>query len=159
MQDNQLFSGTVLENICLGDPNPSLQKAIQAAKDAQAHEFVTVLSEGYSTKVGEGGVQLSGGQRQRICVARAFYSDPPILILDEATSALDAATERKLMEFIKDRSKRRTTILIAHRLNTVTHADYIYVFEKGKITEKGSHEQLLARQGKYFNFFRRQFVA
>jgi ATP-binding cassette subfamily B protein len=156
MQENGLFSGSVLDNIALGDPQPSFARAMNAARLADAHDFIGKLSEGYSTNLGESGVGLSGGQRQRINIARALYLDPPILIMDEATSALDALSEQAIVKNIKERQQKRTTVIIAHRLNTVMHADKIYVMSAGKLVESGSHAELLAAQGFYFDLFRKQ---
>ncbi|ACB51063.1 ATP-binding protein of ABC transporter [Crocosphaera subtropica ATCC 51142] len=148
-QDVFLFHGTVKENIAYGNPNATDAKIIQAAKLAEAHEFIENLYQGYDTIVGERGQKLSGGQRQRIAIARAILKDPPILILDEATSAVDNETEAAIARSLDKITAQRTTIAIAHRLSTIRHSDCIYVMEFGKIVEQGTHEQLLEKQGIY----------
>ncbi|MEC4986519.1 MAG: ABC transporter ATP-binding protein [Oscillatoria sp. PMC 1068.18] len=155
-QDVFLFHGTVRENIAYGSPDASLNEVIEAAKIAEAHEFIMQLPQEYETIVGERGQKLSGGQRQRIAIARAVLKDPPILILDEATSAVDNETEAAIARSLERIIENRTTIAIAHRLSTIRHADCIYVMEYGKIVEKGTHEQLLAKNGIYANLWRVQ---
>ncbi|MBL9038995.1 MAG: ATP-binding cassette domain-containing protein [Archangium sp.] len=157
VQDNSVFSGSILENIALGDPSPSFNRVMEAAVAADAHEFIAKLPDGYSTLLGEGGSGLSGGQRQRLNIARAFYRDPPILVMDEATSALDAISEQRIVRGIKKRKK--TTIVIAHRLNTIMHADTIVVLDNGHLVELGNHFALMERRGLYFDLFRRQMSA
>ncbi|WP_107669887.1 ABC transporter ATP-binding protein [Cyanothece sp. BG0011] len=148
-QDVFLFHGTVKENIAYGNPNATDAEIMQAAKLAEAHEFIENLYQGYDTIVGERGQKLSGGQRQRIAIARAILKDPPILILDEATSAVDNETEAAIARSLEKITTQRTTIAIAHRLSTIRHSDCIYVMEFGKIVEQGTHEQLLEKQGIY----------
>ncbi|MBE6184185.1 MAG: ABC transporter ATP-binding protein [Bacillus sp. (in: Bacteria)] len=156
LQDNILFSESVRSNILLGNPNASEEEVVQAAIAANAHEFITGLSEGYDTKVGERGVKLSGGQKQRIAIARVFLKNPPILILDEATSALDLESEHLIQEALDKLAKNRTTFIVAHRLSTITHADRIILIEDGEIKEMGTHEQLMNKQGLYYNLFQIQ---
>lgn len=155
-QDVFLFTGTIRENILYGYPQASEEQMIAAAKKAQIHEFVLSLPRGYDTNVGERGVKLSGGQKQRISIARVFLKDPPILILDEATSSLDTATEQEIQEALYELSRDRTTLIIAHRLSTVRHADQIVVLDQGRIQEQGTHEQLLAKKGVYAGLCYRQ---
>ncbi|MCM3024477.1 ABC transporter ATP-binding protein/permease [Weizmannia ginsengihumi] len=156
LQDNILFSESVRSNILLGNPNASEEEVVQAAIAANAHEFITGLSEGYDTKVGERGVKLSGGQKQRIAIARVFLKNPPILILDEATSALDLESEHLIQEALDKLAKNRTTFIVAHRLSTITHADRIILIEDGEIKEMGTHGQLMNKQGLYYNLFQIQ---
>ena len=156
-QDVFLFSGSVRENITYGSPEKSEEDMIRAAKHANIHDFVMTLPQGYDTEVGERGVKLSGGQKQRISIARAFLKNPPILILDEATSALDNMTEMQVQEALSHLSDGRTTIVVAHRLSTVKNADEILVLTQGKITERGSHEELVAANGLYEQLYRYQF--
>jgi subfamily B ATP-binding cassette protein HlyB/CyaB len=159
VQDNSILIGTVLSNIALGDTSPNLTRATQAAKLAEAHDFIMGLPEGYQTNVGgEHGVSMSGGQRQRISIARAIYRSPSVLILDEATSALDTITEKKVMNNLYTSLKNVTCFIIAHRLNTIVDADRIVVIKDGKIKEVGSHEELMKKQGVYYNMFRKQIA-
>ncbi|WP_394237902.1 ABC transporter ATP-binding protein [Niallia oryzisoli] len=155
-QDNILFSESVKENILLGNPLATDEAVIEAAKAANAHEFIMNLPEGYDTKVGERGVKLSGGQKQRVAIARVFLKNPPILVLDEATSALDLESEHQIQETLDKLAKDRTTFVVAHRLSTITHADRIVLIEHGKIVEIGSHEELMALQGHYYKLFQVQ---
>jgi len=155
-QDNILFSESVKSNILLGRPGASDEDVIQAAKAANAHDFIMSLPEGYDTKVGERGVKLSGGQKQRVAIARVFLKNPPILILDEATSALDLESEHLIQEAIEKLAKDRTTFVVAHRLSTITHADRIVLIEHGEIVEDGSHDELMAKQGGYHRLFQVQ---
>ena len=148
-QDVFLFHGTVLENIIYGSPSATLIEAIEAAKIAEAHEFIELLPQGYDTVVGERGQKLSGGQRQRLAIARAILKNPPILILDEATSAVDNETEAAIQRSLDRITQNRTTIAIAHRLSTIRNADRIYVMEQGKLVEQGTHDALLKQQGIY----------
>lgn len=148
-QDNILFSDTVKENILLGRPDATFEEVVAAAKMANAHDFIMTLPNGYDTEVGERGVKLSGGQKQRLSIARIFLNDPPILILDEATSALDLESEAIIQDALETLSHDRTTLIVAHRLSTITHADRIVVIENGQIVESGSHEELMQRQGAY----------
>ena len=155
-QDVFLFHGTVAENIAYGSFEASLAEIIEAAKIAEAHEFIMQLPQGYDTIVGERGQKLSGGQRQRIAIARAVLKNPPILILDEATSAVDNETEAAIQRSLERITMERTTIAIAHRLSTVRNADCIYVMEQGNIVERGRHEELLEQGGIYASLWRVQ---
>ena len=155
-QDVFLFHGTVKENIAYGNNTATEAQIIEAARIAEAHEFISNLPQGYDTIVGERGQKLSGGQRQRIAIARAVLKNPPILILDEATSAVDNETEAAIAKSLEKITRNRTTIAIAHRLSTIRHADCIYVLEYGKIVERGTHEELLAKEGVYNNLWRVQ---
>lgn len=152
-QDNILFSDTVKENILLGRPTATDEEVVEAAKIANAHEFIMNLPQGYDTEVGERGVKLSGGQKQRLSIARIFLNNPPILILDEATSALDLESESIIQEALDVLSKDRTTLIVAHRLSTITHADKIVVIENGHIVETGTHRELIAKQGAYEHLY------
>ena len=155
-QDVYLFHGTVRENIAYGSFGATLDEIVEAAKIAEAHEFIQQLSDGYDTIVGERGQKLSGGQRQRLSIARAVLKDPPVLILDEATSAVDNETEAAIQRSMARITVGRTTIIIAHRLSTVRHADRIYVLEQGKVKEYGRHEDLLQTDGVYASLWRVQ---
>ena len=152
-QDVYLFSGTVFENIEYGRPGATRDQVIAAAKQAGAHGFITELSNGYDTYVGERGVKLSGGQKQRISIARAFLKNPPIMILDEATSALDNESEKIVQESLEKLSKGRTTFTIAHRLSTIKNATVILVLTEKGIEEKGTHGELMAKGGVYYNLY------
>lgn len=149
LQENFLFNRSVRDNISVTDPGISLDAVIQAAKLAGAHEFISEMPEGYDTHVGEHGSNLSGGQRQRIAIARALVNNPRILIFDEATSALDFETERVIQNNMRAMCKGRTVFIIAHRLTSVRHADHIIAMDKGRIVERGTHEELLALGGYY----------
>ena len=155
-QDVFLFHGTVAENIAYGSFEASNREIVNAAKIAEAHEFIAQLPEGYKTIVGERGQKLSGGQRQRIAIARAVLKNPPILILDEATSAVDNETEAAIQRSLERITKNRTTIAIAHRLSTVRNADCIFVMDEGRVIESGQHEQLLEHDGVYASLWRVQ---
>jgi ATP-binding cassette subfamily B protein len=148
-QDVFLFHGTVRENIAYGTFDASLEAIVEAAKIAEAHEFITALPNGYDTIVGERGQKLSGGQRQRLSIARAVLKDPPVLILDEATSSVDNETEAAIQRSMERIIVGRTTIVIAHRLSTVRNADRIFVLERGVLREHGRHEELVAAEGIY----------
>jgi subfamily B ATP-binding cassette protein MsbA len=156
-QDLFLFSGTIRENIRLGKPGASDEEFLAATKAAHAHDFIMGFENGYDTQVGEQGTQLSGGQRARISIARAFLKNAPILLLDEPTAALDAESEKEVQRALDDLRKSRTTLLIAHRLHTVMAADKICVVDDGGIVETGTHQELLARRGRYHAFYRLQF--
>lgn len=153
LQDNFLFSGSVRENILLGNPGSSEEAVYEAAKAANAHDFIMELPKGYDTEVGERGVKLSGGQKQRIAIARVFLKDPPILILDEATSALDLESEHLIQQSLQQLSRSRTTLIVAHRLSTITHADQIIVMKNGTIAERGTHNQLMDKAGVYAQLY------
>ncbi|MDH2879599.1 ABC transporter ATP-binding protein [Bacillus cytotoxicus] len=158
LQDNLLFSDTIRANILYGNPNATDEEVIAAARAAQIHDFILALPDGYHTIVGERGVKLSGGQRQRIAIARVFLKNPSLLILDEATSALDLENERYIQEALQTLAADRTTIIIAHRLATITHVDTIVYIENGEIKEKGSHEQLMEKRGLYYNLYQLQHI-
>ena len=149
MQDTILFAATIRENITFGRPDANEDEIIQAAKDAQAHEFISAMPEGYDTPVGERGVTLSGGQKQRLSIARALLTDPRILILDDATASVDSNTERLIQAALDRLMENRTTFVIAHRLSTVRRADVILVLENGRIAARGTHEELLASSPLY----------
>ncbi|KRG10559.1 ABC transporter ATP-binding protein [Lederbergia galactosidilytica] len=153
LQDNILFSESVKANILIGKPEATDEEVCRAAKAANAHDFIMKLSNGYNTMVGERGVKLSGGQKQRVAIARVFLKNPPLLILDEATSALDLESEHLIQEALDILAKDRTTFIIAHRLSTITHADRIVLIEHGQITEIGTHEELMRKQGNYYRLF------
>lgn len=158
LQDSILFSESVKENILMGKPDATDEEVIAAAKAANAHEFITNLPEGYDTKVGERGVKLSGGQKQRIAISRVFLKDPAILILDEATSALDLESEALIQDSLERLAHDRTTLMVAHRLSTITHADQILVIDNGQLAEQGTHEELLQKRGVYFKLFQVQNI-
>jgi ATP-binding cassette subfamily B protein len=154
-QDIFLFSRSLSENIAFGKPEATQADIELAAKEAQAHEFITSFNEGYATKVGERGVTLSGGQRQRIALARAFLSDPRVLILDDSTSAIDSATEDSIQKAIRRAQQGRTTLLITHRLSQIRWADHILVLDRGRMVASGSHDELLRRSPHYRRIFAR----
>ncbi|MDO8211246.1 ABC transporter ATP-binding protein [Conexibacter sp. CPCC 206217] len=148
-QDTFLFDGSVADNLRYGEPDATDEQLRTAAEQAEAHDFVAALPQGYDTPVGERGVRLSGGQRQRLTIARALVRDPSILVLDEATSAVDNETEAAIQRSLLRVSRERTTIVIAHRLSTIRHADRIHVLDGGRVAEAGTHDELVARRGRY----------
>jgi ATP-binding cassette subfamily B protein len=154
-QDVFLFSRTIGENIAFGCPDASDDEIEQAARQAQAHQFIMEFPEGYDTEVGERGVTLSGGQRQRLAIARAFLTDPRILILDDSTSAIDSATEDRIQKAMRRISQQQTTFLITHRLSQIRWADRILVLRRGRLVDQGTHEELLARSPDYCRIFAR----
>jgi subfamily B ATP-binding cassette protein MsbA len=156
LQDTFLFSNSVRENILIGKPNATEEEVINAAKAANAHDFILKLPNGYDTKVGERGVKLSGGQKQRVSIARVFLKNPPILILDEATSALDLESEQLIQEALENLAKDRTTFIVAHRLSTITHATKIALIEDGKVVEQGTHQELMEEKNHYYRLFQIQ---
>ncbi|MBV8791948.1 MAG: ATP-binding cassette domain-containing protein, partial [Pseudolabrys sp.] len=157
-QDVFLFRGSILENIAFGKENATEAEIIAAAKAAYAHDFISAFPAGYATPVGEHGLQLSGGQRQRIAIARALIRNAPIILLDEATAALDSESELQVREAMDHLCEGRTTLAIAHRLHTISHAQRILVIEGGKVVETGRHEELLHKGGRYAAFYRLQLV-
>lgn len=156
LQDNILFSESVKANILMGNPEATDDEVIAAAKAANAHDFIMNLTDGYDTKVGERGIKLSGGQRQRVAIARVFLKNPPILVLDEATSALDLESEHYIQEALDKLAHDRTTFIVAHRLSTITHANRIVLIEHGEIVEVGTHDELMKKQGHYYQLFQVQ---
>ena len=156
-QDVFLFVGTIRDNILYGRPDATEEEMIEAAKRANIHDYVMTLEKGYDTEIGERGVKLSGGQKQRLSIARVFLKDPAILILDEATSALDNTTEVLIQQALDELCKGRTTLVVAHRLSTIRNADEIAVVMDGRITERGTHEELMAKGGTYKSLYALQF--
>ena len=148
-QDAILFNDSIFNNIALGIDNPDPAKIIEAAKIANAHEFIINFEDDYEHNIGDGGHKLSGGQKQRLSIARAVMKNPPILILDEATSALDTESERLVQDALTKLMANRTSIVIAHRLSTIKNADKIIVINDGQVVEQGSHEELLQVEGQY----------
>ena len=157
-QDVYLFVGTVADNIRYGRPDATFEEIVEAAKNANAHDFIMSLPDGYDTDIGQRGVKLSGGQKQRLSIARVFLKNPPILIFDEATSALDNESEKVVQESLEKLAKNRTTFVIAHRLSTIKHAEHILVLTERGIEESGNHRELLERQGIYARLYQMQFV-
>ncbi|MFA1822048.1 ABC transporter ATP-binding protein [Virgibacillus oceani] len=158
LQDNILFSESVAMNIRMGNPDATDQEVVEAAKLANAHDFIQEMSDGYDTLVGERGVKLSGGQKQRIAIARVFLKNPPILIFDEATSALDLESEHMIQEALEKLASTRTTFIVAHRLATITHADRIVLIENGEIVELGTHDELMKQRGNYYDLYQVQHL-
>jgi ATP-binding cassette subfamily B protein len=155
-QDTVLFNDTIYYNIAYGRPSATTEEIEQAARLAQIHDFIVTLPDGYKTMVGERGLKLSGGEKQRVAIARTILKNPPILLFDEATSALDTQTEREIQKSLKEVSRSRTTLVIAHRLSTVVDAEEIIVLQAGRIVERGNHQQLLALGGLYAAMWQRQ---
>ena len=155
-QDVFLFRGTIRENIAFGKPDASEDEIFAAAKAAYAHDFILSFPRGYDTPVGEHGLQLSGGQRQRVAIARALIKNAPIILLDEATAALDSESELQVREAMEHLCQGRTTLAVAHRLHTISHADRIFVIEEGQAVESGRHDELLLKNGRYASFYRLQ---
>lgn len=156
-QDVYLFTGSVMENIRYGKPDATEEEIIEAAKNANAHEFIMELPNGYDTDIGQRGIKLSGGQKQRLSIARVFLKNPPILIFDEATSALDNESEKVVQQSLEKLAKNRTTFVIAHRLSTIKNAKKILVLTENGIAEEGTHEELLALNGLYAQLYNMQF--
>jgi ABC-type multidrug transport system fused ATPase/permease subunit len=148
-QEAILFNDTIANNIAFGIENSTPEKIEEAAKIANAHEFILQFPQGYDTNIGDGGGKLSGGQKQRISIARAVLKNPDILVLDEATSALDTESEKLVQDALNNLMKNRTSLIIAHRLSTIQHADEILVMHEGEIIERGNHEELIALKGTY----------
>jgi ABC-type multidrug transport system fused ATPase/permease subunit len=159
LQENHLFDDTIARNIAFGEEEPDMDAVMWAARAASAHEFIERLPFGYDTKVGESGLAISGGQKQRIAIARALYHRPPVLIFDEATSALDTESERAVKENMDRLLQGRTSFVIAHRLSTVRDADLILVLEKGRLVERGRHDDLMERRGLYYYLCSQQLGA
>jgi len=158
-QDSILFNDTIANNIKLGAQNATDAAILEAAKIANADEFIQNLSNTYDTNIGDSGNTLSGGQKQRLSIARAVLKNPPIMILDEATSALDTESEQLVQTALEKMMKNRTSLVIAHRLSTIQKADKIVVLKKGKIVEQGKHEELLAKKGEYFKLVTMQSLS
>ncbi len=156
-QQTILFDDTIRNNIAYGRPDLSLEKVVDAAKAAHAHDFIAALPKGYDTVIGENGIKLSGGERQRIAIARALLKNPPILILDEATSNLDSDSEKAVQSALEELMRGRTTIVVAHRLSTIRNVDRIYVLINGTVAEQGSHDELLSRNGEFARLYFLQF--
>ena len=156
-QDVYLFVGTVFDNIRYGKPDATREEVIEAAKNANAHDFIMSLPNGYETDIGQRGIKLSGGQKQRLSIARVFLKNPPILIFDEATSALDNESEKVVQDSLEKLAKNRTTFVIAHRLSTIKNAQRILVLTEEGIAEEGTHEELLEKGGVYEKLYQMQF--
>ncbi|MEX1325884.1 MAG: ATP-binding cassette domain-containing protein, partial [Desulfobacterales bacterium] len=156
LQDSFLFNNTVAQNLLYGKPDATEDELIEAARTANAYDFITKLSEGFDTELGERGVKLSGGQKQRLALARAILADPKILILDEATSSVDAEAEYLIQQALERVLKGRTALVIAHRLSTIRNADKILVLDAGRIVETGNHTELMLRGGLYSRLYQRQ---
>jgi subfamily B ATP-binding cassette protein MsbA len=159
LQDTLLFHATLWENIAYGRPDASVEDTVRAAKLANAHDFIVNMPQGYATMCGERGVTLSGGQRQRIAIARAIVRNAPILILDEPTTGLDAVSEQAVIDALDHLMKGRTSVVIAHHLGTIRHADVIFVVKDSELVEQGTHDGLLAKGGLYAELYRLQTTA
>ena len=155
-QDTVLFNDTIYYNIAYGNTDASKEEVIIAAKNADIHNFISTLPDGYETIVGERGLKLSGGEKQRVAIARTILKNPKIFFFDEATSALDSSTEKEIQKNLEGVSKDKTTLIIAHRLSTAANADNIIVLDKGIIIEQGTHKSLLLEKGKYFEMWEKQ---
>jgi ATP-binding cassette subfamily B protein len=157
-QDTVLFNDTLAYNLAYARPEAGEAELRRAARQAQLHDFIARLLEGYETVVGERGLKLSGGEKQRVAIARVFLKEPSILVLDEATSALDSATEQQIQAQMRAVSEGRTTLIIAHRLSTIVDADEIVVLDQGRVVERGHHNELLGRNGLYADMWRKQLA-
>jgi subfamily B ATP-binding cassette protein MsbA len=156
-QDTLLFHAPIWQNIAYGRPDANLEEIVHAAELANAHEFIKEMPDGYDTMVGERGYRMSGGEKQRLAIARVILKDPGILVLDEATSSLDTANERLVQEALRPLMHGRTTLAIAHRLSTILSADVIFVLDRGRVVERGTHSELLAKGGLYADLYQQQF--
>ena len=155
-QDTVLFNDTIYYNIAYGKNGATKEEIVNAAKNADIHNFISILPDGYETIVGERGLKLSGGEKQRVAIARTILKNPKIFFFDEATSALDTSTEKEIQKNLENVSKNKTTLIIAHRLSTAANADNIIVLDGGAIIEQGTHESLLLQKGKYFEMWGKQ---
>jgi ATP-binding cassette subfamily B protein len=158
LQDTWLFQGTIFENLAYGNEHATREQVIKAAKAARIHSFIERLPEGYDTVLSEEGTNISKGQKQLLTIARAMLLDARMLILDEATSNVDTRTERKIQAAMRELMKDKTCFVIAHRLSTIENADLILVVDDGKIVEEGSHQELMARKGKYWRLYQAQYL-
>ena len=156
LQDTLLFRANIWDNIAYGKPDATPEQIVRAAKQANAHEFIEKMPEGYDTIVGERGATLSGGQRQRIAIARAVIRDAPILILDEPTTGLDSTSEEAVLEALDNLMEGKTSIVVAHHLNSIRHADVVFVIKDSELVEQGTHDELMAADGVYSELFKTQ---
>jgi len=156
-QDAYIFNGTVYENVLYGNPDANKDEIVEACKKANAHRFISSLKDGYDTKVGERGIKLSGGQRQRVAIARAILKNAPILLLDEATSSLDSESEQLIQEALLKLMVGKTSMVVAHRLSTIENADKIFYIKDGRVVEKGTHNELLAKKALYAELYYKEF--